>query len=126
MGQVQGVGFRPAVYRLAAQLNLTGFVYNDTKGVAIELQGEEAKIAEFIKRLNGPDAPPLADISSCVALRRMAGWRYPPAPFNLSLSSSSACFTDENSGFRSAVMSISKYLQSDIESTFRPLQSVSL
>ena len=67
MGQVQGVGFRPAVYRLATQLNLTGFVYNDTKGVTIELQGEEAKIAEFIKRLNGPDAPPLADIESCFA-----------------------------------------------------------
>ncbi len=67
MGQVQGVGFRPAVYRFATQLNLTGFVYNDTKGVTVELQGEEAKIAEFIKRLNGPDAPPLADIESCFA-----------------------------------------------------------
>ncbi len=66
-GQAQGVGFRPAVYRLATQLNLTGFVYNDTKGVTIELQGEETKIAEFIKRLNGPDAPPLADITSCFA-----------------------------------------------------------
>ena len=67
MGQVQGVGFRPAVYRLATQLNLTGFVYNDTSGVTIELQGEEAKITEFVKRLNGPDAPPLADIESCFA-----------------------------------------------------------
>ncbi len=66
-GQVQGVGFRPAAYQIATQLNLTGFVYNDTKGVTIELQGEEAKIAEFIKRLNGPDAPPLADIASCFA-----------------------------------------------------------
>ncbi len=67
MGQVQGVGFRPAVYRLATQLNLAGFVYNDTSGVIIELQGEDTKIAEFIKRLNGPDAPPLADIESCFA-----------------------------------------------------------
>jgi hydrogenase maturation protein HypF len=66
-GQVQGIGFRPAVYRLATQLNLTGFVYNDTKGVAIELQGEESTIAEFIKRLNGPDAPPLAQIELCMA-----------------------------------------------------------
>lgn len=55
-GAVQGVGFRPTVYRLAKLLNLAGFVYNDTKGVTIELQGEETKIAEFIKRLNGPDA----------------------------------------------------------------------
>ena len=59
------MGFRPTVYRLATQLNLTGFVYNDTKGVTIELQGEETKIAEFTKRLNGPDAPPLAHITSC-------------------------------------------------------------
>ncbi len=67
MGQVQGVGFRPAVYRLASKLNLTGFVFNDTKGVVIELQGEEAKITEFIKRLNGEDAPPLAQIDLCIA-----------------------------------------------------------
>ncbi|MGD0078235.1 MAG: carbamoyltransferase HypF, partial [Sedimentisphaerales bacterium] len=65
-GQVQGVGFRPAVYRLAAHLKLTGCVYNDTKGVTIELQGEESKIAEFITRLNGPDTPPLALITSCM------------------------------------------------------------
>jgi hydrogenase maturation protein HypF len=61
------VGFRPAVYRLATHLELTGFVYNDTKGITIELQGEETKIAEFIKRLNGPDAPRLSDIESCFA-----------------------------------------------------------
>ena len=66
-GQVQGVGFRPAVHRLASQLKLTGFVHNDTKGVTIELQGEEEKIAEFLKRLNGQDAPPLAQIHSCMA-----------------------------------------------------------
>jgi hydrogenase maturation protein HypF len=65
-GQVQGVGFRPAVYRLASQLNLTGFVHNDTKGVTIELQGEDAKITEFLRRLNGQDAPPLAQINSCL------------------------------------------------------------
>lgn len=65
-GQVQGVGFRPTVYRLATQLNLAGFVYNDTKGVTIELQGEEAKITEFLNRLKGKGAPPLAKISSCV------------------------------------------------------------
>jgi hydrogenase maturation protein HypF len=65
-GQVQGVGFRPAVYRLATQLNLAGFVYNDTKGVTIELQGKESQITEFLKRLKGKDAPPLAKINSCV------------------------------------------------------------
>jgi hydrogenase maturation protein HypF len=67
-GQVQGVGFRPAVHRLASQLKLTGFVYNDTKGVTIELQGEEGTIAEFLERLNGQEAPPLAQIHSCMAI----------------------------------------------------------
>ena len=64
-GRVQGVGFRPAVYRLARMLGLCGFVYNNTKGVAIELQGREEKIAEFLRRLQSNDKPPLAEIKSC-------------------------------------------------------------
>ncbi len=63
-GRVQGVGFRPAAYRIASQLGLTGFVYNDTKGVTIELQGVEEKISEFSKRLNSREKPPLAKIKS--------------------------------------------------------------
>ncbi len=61
-GRIQGVGFRPAVCRIAGQLGLTGFVYNDTKGVTIELQGEKEKIAEFSSRLQSKDKPPLAEI----------------------------------------------------------------
>ena len=61
---MQGVGFRPAVYRVACQLGHTGFVYNDTKGVTIEIQGEENKIARFLSRLE-TDKPPLAQIKSC-------------------------------------------------------------
>jgi len=64
-GQVQGVGFRPAVYRIACQLGLSGFVYNDTKGVTVELQGAKDRIAEFSKRLQSSDKPPLAEIKSC-------------------------------------------------------------
>ncbi|MBN2315165.1 MAG: carbamoyltransferase HypF [Sedimentisphaerales bacterium] len=65
-GQVQGVGFRPAVYRIARSLDLTGIVYNDTKGVTIELQGGEEKITEFVARLQSDeDKPPLAKIQSC-------------------------------------------------------------
>ena len=65
-GQVQGVGFRPAVYRIARSLGLTGVVYNDTKGVTIELQGGEEKIAEFVARLQSDaEKPPLAKIQSC-------------------------------------------------------------
>ncbi len=67
-GRVQGVGFRPAVYRIARALGLSGFVYNDTKGVTIELQGKEEKIAEFLPRLQSRDKPPLAEIKSCEAV----------------------------------------------------------
>ena len=68
-GQVQGVGFRPAVYRIARSLELSGIVYNDTKGVTVELQGEAEKIAEFLVRLQSDaDKPPLAVITSCDAV----------------------------------------------------------
>jgi hydrogenase maturation protein HypF len=63
---VQGVGFRPAVYRIAQTLGLSGVVYNDTKGVTVELQGEEKRVADFLPRLqSGTDKPPLAEIKSC-------------------------------------------------------------
>jgi len=65
-GRVQGVGFRPAVYRLAQKLDLSGFVYNDTRGVTIELQGKEDKLEEFLTRLQSDsDKPPLAKIKTC-------------------------------------------------------------
>jgi len=64
-GSVQGVGFRPAVYRLAKGADLAGFVYNDTKGVTIELQGREDKISQFLTQLQSDGKPPLAEIKSC-------------------------------------------------------------
>jgi len=68
-GRVQGVGFRPAVYRIARALGLTGFVCNDTRGVTIELQGPKKQIAEFLIRLqSGSDKPPLAEVKSCDAV----------------------------------------------------------
>jgi hydrogenase maturation protein HypF len=63
-GRVQGVGFRPAVHRLATLLELSGFVLNDTLGVTIELQGQEQRIEEFLTRLTTSDRPPLAEIKS--------------------------------------------------------------
>ncbi len=50
-GIVQGVGFRPFVYRLANDLNLKGFVRNTTEGVDIEVEGKRQSIAKFIERL---------------------------------------------------------------------------
>jgi len=65
---VQGVGFRPAVHRLATELGLSGFVLNDTRGVTIELQGRPQRIDEFLNRLTSSDKPPLARIKSCEVL----------------------------------------------------------
>ena len=48
-GLVQGVGFRPYVWRLAKELGLQGWVRNDSAGVTIAVDGE--KIAEFLARL---------------------------------------------------------------------------
>lgn len=60
-GQVQGVGFRPLVYRLATQLSLVGWVRNDTGGVTIEVQGTRPDVEELAERLH-TDLPPLARI----------------------------------------------------------------
>jgi hydrogenase maturation protein HypF len=62
-GIVQGVGFRPFVYRLAQDCNLTGFIANTPAGVTIEVQGDFESIDRFLERLPA-EAPPLAKITS--------------------------------------------------------------
>src|SRR5271170_5054055 len=65
-GVVQGVGFRPFVYRIASELGLAGFVGNDSGAVFLEVQGEQVQVAEFGRRLRF-EAPPLARITDvCV------------------------------------------------------------
>jgi hydrogenase maturation protein HypF len=58
-GTVQGVGFRPYVYRLADELGLAGWVLNDARGVLLEVEGGPQRVDAFLDRLT-PDAPPLA------------------------------------------------------------------
>lgn len=60
-GAVQGVGFRPFVFRLAQQLQLNGFVANTVCGVAIEVEGEPASLGTFLFRLRD-EKPSLARI----------------------------------------------------------------
>jgi hydrogenase maturation protein HypF len=60
---VQGVGFRPFVYNLARKFKLTGFVFNHSDGVTIEVEGEPTIIDEFIHCLQS-EMPPLAEIDS--------------------------------------------------------------
>ncbi len=62
-GVVQGVGFRPFVHRIASEMELAGFVGNDSGAVFIEVQGPAARIHEFGRRLRA-EAPPLARISA--------------------------------------------------------------
>ncbi len=60
-GIVQGVGFRPYVYRLATEAGLAGFVTNTTAGVLLEVQGSRETVDRFLHRLPA-EAPPLARI----------------------------------------------------------------
>jgi len=73
-GLVQGVGFRPTVWRIAKDLRLAGDVRNDGSGVLIRLWGEASVIDTFCRRLE-EECPPLARID---ALERAAAGT--PAP----------------------------------------------
>jgi hydrogenase maturation protein HypF len=68
-GVVQGVGFRPFVYRLAMEEGLAGSIGNDTDGVTIEIEGPAARTEAFLVRLRA-EMPPLARIDA-VAVREM-------------------------------------------------------
>lgn len=63
-GIVQGVGFRPHVYRLAIEHGLKGWVLNGSTGIYIEVEGGEDDLREFTRRLVD-EPPPLAVIRSC-------------------------------------------------------------
>jgi hydrogenase maturation protein HypF len=63
-GTVQGVGFRPMVFRVAARAGLGGFVRNDSEGVFIEVEGDDRRALErFVAELRA-EAPPLSRIDA--------------------------------------------------------------
>jgi hydrogenase maturation protein HypF len=70
-GTVQGVGFRPFVYRLATEERLAGHVLNDARGVVLEVEGGADAVERFLRRLIG-ETPPLAVIESVVCDRLTA------------------------------------------------------
>ena len=63
LGAVQGVGFRPSVYRLAKELKLAGWVNNSSQGVKVEVEGMPASVETFLVRLER-EKPPRAFIQS--------------------------------------------------------------
>ena len=71
-GVVQGVGFRPHVYKLALERRLSGWVRNDASGVTIEVQGPAADLARFIKELE-TRKPPASRIDSLKTSALKAG-----------------------------------------------------
>ena len=62
-GVVQGVGFRPSVYRIAEANEISGWVHNDSRGLLIHAEGEVKKLDAFVALLRCYP-PPGAEISS--------------------------------------------------------------
>jgi hydrogenase maturation protein HypF len=56
-GLVQGVGFRPFVYRLAQELGLNGWVNNSAQGVLIQVEGSPEKLTQFLTTLQSENPP---------------------------------------------------------------------
>ncbi len=65
-GAVQGVGFRPFVYRLATQMELPGWVINSSQGVFIEVEGMHSQLDTFLRRVQR-EKPPHSFIQSLEA-----------------------------------------------------------
>jgi len=61
-GIVQGVGFRPFIYKLAKNLDLKGIVLNNERGVKIDVEGTKRHIASFLGALDAP--PPIAQVEA--------------------------------------------------------------
>ena len=94
-GQVQGVGFRPFIYRLANECHLGGFVANDSHGAQIEVEGEAADVTAFERRFRR-ELPPLASVDRLTCeprtARHEATFRIQPS---VPLGGQDACITPD-------------------------------
>jgi hydrogenase maturation protein HypF len=89
-GRVQGVGLRPAIWRMARDLELSGEVRNDEAGVLIHAAGARTAIAQLIARLER-DQPVLARIAAIEVQDVMPDW---PAGFRIAASAGGAARTE--------------------------------
>jgi hydrogenase maturation protein HypF len=78
VGIVQGVGFRPHVYRVARELGVTGSVANTAAGVVIDAHGPASVLDELARRVVA-EVPPLASVREIRAAAR--AWAVAPAEF---------------------------------------------
>lgn len=90
-GTVQGVGFRPTVFKLALDHGVTGKVLNDGDGVVIEAWGSEQQLIYF-KQAIRDNAPPLAHIEQIVHSKINGG--EPLEGFSIAESESSSAQTN--------------------------------
>lgn len=89
-GLVQGVGFRPSVWRLAHRYGLRGWVANDGHGVSIRVCGATAAVDEFVLALSR-EAPPLARVD--LVERELAATLPQDAGFNIVASQATGVHT---------------------------------
>ena len=78
-GRVQGVGFRPLVWRLAHELGLSGDVRNDASGLVIRAGGDAEALQEFVRKLER-GAPPMARLDAVEIRDIVSAW---PAEFRI-------------------------------------------
>ena len=88
-GLVQGVGFRPAIYRIAIRYNLHGKVMNNNTGVIINIEGEQKAVADFIVEKRVPaifleSSIPDRNIQAVQKAVEARGWNVARAPEILS------------------------------------------
>ncbi|MFZ4298126.1 carbamoyltransferase HypF [Streptomyces cinereoruber] len=109
-GVVQGVGYRPFVYKLARELGLSGWVRNDPEGVLVEASGPDAALAAFAAGLKDR-APELARVDGVVVTRGLPAGSVPAGPFTIVHS--------EHSGARTALLPADTHVCGDCQGELR-------